>query len=374
MSKAFDRVRHNVLVSDLQCLGISGQALTWCIDYLSSRQQRVVVGNEYSKYTACSRGVPQGSVLGPLLFSIYIKDISSCVSPEATHQEFADDITVEHADRDAGDAADRLSSDLSALSLWLDSRGLVLNERKTSVMFIGPRGIRNSNDLPTVWCHNSRLPTCDQVRYLGLTIDHDLTWSAHVLHLKQKVRPAVGALWRSRHALTLRAKRLYYTAMIQSQLTYCSNAFFPGCSAGAKKQLQTFANMAIRSLMPHDYRQHVPMESLLATMRIEYIDAVCSRKVCRLVHRCIYRHPSRTVSPLLSSFFSVVNSGRTRGSAQNLLTIPFSRGPAGRTTVQFLGAIAWNSLPPFVRDIQDVTAFNQALSQQSVSLGCLSQQ
>ena len=100
MSKAFDRVQHARLVSVLFSFGLSGSVLPWFSSYLSDRSQCVRIGDTISASSICSRGVPQGSVLGPLLFVLYTSEIASVLPTSVVHQEFADDIIIDCSDRD----------------------------------------------------------------------------------------------------------------------------------------------------------------------------------------------------------------------------------------------------------------------------------
>ena len=138
MSKAFDRVLHARLLDILLSIGIGGMALSWFSSYLSVRTQQVKIGSALSTRTHCTRRVLQGSVLGPLFFILYTKDIINTVLPaEVSHQEFADDIELEFSHRDPQVVATTLSVAVSSLEKWLTSIGLLLNCQKTQVMFIG---------------------------------------------------------------------------------------------------------------------------------------------------------------------------------------------------------------------------------------------
>ncbi|XP_065179965.1 CUB and sushi domain-containing protein 1-like [Sycon ciliatum] len=120
MSKAFDKVQHQTLVEDLFQLGISGTALNWLSDYLSNRQQQVVISGDSSSSFTCSSGVPQGSVLGPLLFVIYVRDVASEVDQFAVQvTQFADDIMLHDSRKDKVVLSHNLSSAITHLSNWL---------------------------------------------------------------------------------------------------------------------------------------------------------------------------------------------------------------------------------------------------------------
>ena len=161
------------LIEELHSLGISAIPLQWFCSYLSNRHQQVKINANLSLAVPCSRGVPQGSVLGPLLFILYTRKLRSILSTSITHQEFADDIVVDYSNRDLSVVGIELSKAVTAASEWLTEIGLLLNTKKTQIMVIQPRGI--SIDVPNVYCGSSKLDITPAAKYLGVYIDSDPT-------------------------------------------------------------------------------------------------------------------------------------------------------------------------------------------------------
>ena len=130
MSKAFDHVRHSMLVLNLFSLGVQQTALRWLASYLSDRVRYVKVSSKLSASVKWTRVVPQGSVLGPLLFTLYIRDLAQILPAEVHHQEFADDILLDCSLKMPGDVSRILTNAVAQVAVWLDEIGHLLNTRK----------------------------------------------------------------------------------------------------------------------------------------------------------------------------------------------------------------------------------------------------
>ena len=247
MSKAFDRVQHERLLTELFSLGISGTPLTWFADYLSGRFQQIRVQGHLSPAVSCSRGVPQGSVLGPLLFVLYTSTLSTILPPAVNHQEFADDITLDCSDTDPTEVCRTLSHAITSLATWLEDIGLLLNAAKTQLLFIKPRGADDTQ--PEVFCHADKLAITPSAKYLGVILDEELSWKPHIAHLSRKTARTIGQLWRHGQGLSLRARRTWFLSMVLSQLCYGSNSFVPGLSAQLLGRLEKSFKAGIRATL-----------------------------------------------------------------------------------------------------------------------------
>jgi hypothetical protein len=183
ISKAFDRVWHDGLLFKLNQIGIHGGLLNWFQNYLDCRKQRVTLKGKHSEWGNITAGVPQGSVLGPLLFLIYINDITERISGNI--RLFADDTTlfinVDDLDHDTA----TINADLAILSDWAQKWLVSFNESKTMAMFISNK--RNTNP-PDLIFNNVILDTIQQYTHLGLTINSNLTWSSHIQNICAKAR------------------------------------------------------------------------------------------------------------------------------------------------------------------------------------------
>ena len=145
-SKAFDSISHSRLLTKLQNIGITNKALSWFQDFLTNRTQRVVIDGQASSWSTVQQGVPQGSLLGPVLFSIYTNDMPSTVST-STINMYADDTALYASDINPVVAAQSVSEDLSSINDWCKDNCLLINQSKTFAMFLSRNKKHQINDV-----------------------------------------------------------------------------------------------------------------------------------------------------------------------------------------------------------------------------------
>ena len=203
-SKAFDTVDHDILLLKLEKYGIHGTELQWLKDYLSNRRQYVTYGNHKSSFVTITCGVPQCSILGPLLFFIYINDLSS-VSEYCFSLLFADDTNMFHTGTDIKVVCNEVSEDLKNVHEWLNCNKLSLNIRKTHYMIFTPRN-KIVDDINVKFCDNV-IERVYVTKFLGVQIDSQLTWKTHIEYTCKKLSKSVGIISKAR-------KKLYRSSLI----------------------------------------------------------------------------------------------------------------------------------------------------------------
>ena len=219
-SKAFDVVPHKRLLGKLQHCGINRVTLDWIGDFLSGRTQRVVVDGSHSPWSPVHSGVPQGTVLGPLLFLIYINDLPDCVSSKV--RLFADDCLVY---REIGCLEDQLAlqRDLDALEAWASRWGMKFNPSKCVIL-----SISRSTPLFKIYslC-GTPLQHVSEAKYLGVTLSNDLQWNKHIQSLSSKASSTLGLLRRNLHGCPTKLREQAYVSLIRSKVEYCSAIWDP---------------------------------------------------------------------------------------------------------------------------------------------------
>ena len=186
LKKAFDTVDHTILIHKLKALGVSGTSLAWFQSYLTSRFQRTIIGQAMSCNRRVSVGVPKGSILGPLLFSIYIIDLPICLKHTSVTL-FADDTALYCSAKSSTDLQQMLNEDLASVVEWLNDHKLTLNVAKSKFMITGSSQRLKALGTFSLQISDEFLDKVDCYKYFGVIINKTLTWSDHVDYISTKV-------------------------------------------------------------------------------------------------------------------------------------------------------------------------------------------
>lgn len=215
ISKAFDRCWHDGILFKLRSLGIGGDLITWFKNYLTDRYQRVVIRGQSSEAGVIKAGVPQGSVLGPLLFLVYINDLPSGI--RSNIKLFADDATIYLEFKDANQAAEVLNEDLSYIQAWADQWLVKFSPTKTKSMTIS---FKRDNTVPPLTLNNVVLDNVEHHKHLGITISKNLSWSLHVRNILDSVSTMGDVLKKLKYQVDRKSLETIYFTFIRPKLEY----------------------------------------------------------------------------------------------------------------------------------------------------------
>ena len=218
--KAFDTVDHHILLKKLEYYGVRGILNKWFASHLSNRKQFVSINGYKSNLADVKCGVPQGSILGPLLFLVYINDLHAAIKYSEVHH-FADDTNLLNFKSCVNSIKKEVNYDLKNLSNWLKTNKISLNVGKTELVLFTSSKKQLECDLK-IKLNGKRLYETDSVKYLGIQIDKRLTWKQHIKHLAFKLNKANAMLSKLRHVLDIKTRRSVYYAIFESHLFYAS--------------------------------------------------------------------------------------------------------------------------------------------------------
>ena len=247
-SKAFDTVPHHKLLHKLDAYGIKGSLHSWISSFLCKRQMRVVIDGESSQETKVISGVPQGTVLGPLLFLVHINDLPDCVSSKV--RLFADDCLLYREIKTRKDQ-EILQKDLESLEIWAETWGMRFNAKKCYILSISKKGIQKFYQLDSCI-----LKEVDNNPYLGLTLSNDLKWTTHINKISNKASSTLGFIQRNLKKCPLECKKTAYIALVRSTLEYGSTVWDPYLEKDIY-QLEKIQRKAVR-FIKNDYKSTTP--------------------------------------------------------------------------------------------------------------------
>ena len=229
LKKAFDTVHHRILLRKLYAYGIRGILLKWFESYLTDRSQYVIYDGVESEIRPVECGVPQGSILGPLLFIISMNDICN-VSDLMFAIMYADDTCFLMNGTDLHKLIKQLNVELDSLCTWFKSNKLSLNTQKTFYMIFHRARLKSIDGMNNdVIMDNNALIKVNSIKYLGVIVDNKLNWIDHITYVKNKISKGLGIMYKARRYLHKSSLRNLYHAYIYPYLTYCIEVW--GCAS-----------------------------------------------------------------------------------------------------------------------------------------------
>ena len=344
LSKAYDCLPHDLLIAKLEAYGFDNNSLHLLYNYLTTRKQRVNIGSYFSEWLAILIGVPQGSILGPILFNLFLNDLFLFIE-ETQICNFADDNTVYSCEKTIEQVALKLEHDIPRVLNWLKYNSMVANPAKFQVMFLGikqkPRLCININ--------GNYLPASDKVKLLGVTIDCKLNFNSHVENLCKRSNQKINALLRIRKYLSPEKTRLLCNAYIISQFKYCP-LIWTFCSKKANIRTKKVQKRMLR-LVLGDFT--ASLEELLEISESTTIHIQNLQSLMTEVYKCLNR-----INPeFMWEMFQMKNIPYKLRISSLLILPQISSSNYGINSIKFRGSILWNSVPDYIKSSSTLAKF-----------------
>jgi hypothetical protein len=364
LSAAFDTVDHDILIKRLQNKhGIDGTVLQWISSYLKDRTQRVVIADKSSSLVVMDCGVPQGSVLGPLLFLLYTADIMDIVHNHGLEGHcYADDTQtyIHCAVEDVANLHLRLLPCIESIDQWMASNRLKLNGDKTEFIWIGSSfNLRLVQQSALLVSGASVVPT-HVVRDLGVYVDSELSMRNHVNRLSSTCFFQMRQLRTIRRSLTPEAARLLLHSFVVSRLDYCNSLFtgLPSCTLNKLQLIQNAAARLFGGLRKYDHVTMM-MKDQLHWLRIpERI----TFKLGMLVYKALHGEgPSYIQEQCIPVCINTYISGHRSADRGDLFVPRTQTATYGKRAFSVAGPATWNSLPTDIRRATTLTQFKAKL-------------
>jgi hypothetical protein len=358
LSAAFDTIEHDILIKRLETVfGVTGAALRWIGTYLGEREQYVVAGGERSGTSRCEYGVPQGSVLGPFLFSVYVSPIADVISSHGVQfHQYADDTQLYIAVKSESDVK-KLEECTIAVKNWFTMNGMLLNPDKSEVLLVARRANAEKFACGAGVCvAGSNIAYSVQLKSLGVTLDKNLSFDQHVGNIVKASNFNIRALRHIRPMLDKTVANTVACSIVSTRLDYCNSLLY-GASAHNIQRLQRVQNTLARVVTGTKRRDHIrpvlrDLHWLPVAQRIEYKVALITHKVLSTGQPQYLRNLATEYKP----------TRQLRSEGQRLLAKPtgLSSALASRCFTRASETV-WNSLPEPVRKSETVHCFKKKL-------------
>nr|CAI5838597.1 unnamed protein product [Callosobruchus analis] len=340
-SKAFDKINHELLCAKLNYYGFDQRSLNFFRSYLTNREQCVCIKGVRSEMKPVPSGVPQGSVLGPLLFLIYTADLSKHTTFSEIHY-YADDTQVVHTFRpeDARYAKENFEHDIRQVIQFSTEHNLSVNPAKSSVTLFCPENHREHiQSVLKLNIGSQALQFQDSIKILGVTIDNKLKFTTHIKNMMQKIFSKFRTLYAHRHILNFKLRKKLSEALVLSVFNYCSIVYFYFLNQQAKNRMQVVQNTCARFIFRLRKFDHV--SELFVTLNwMRMVDLIRYHYIV-FVHRIMERsRPSYLRDKLI--FRRDTYSRRLRD--QHSLSVPYHRTALFKNCFSYLSVKFYNSI------------------------------
>lgn len=343
LRKAFDSVNHDILLKKLKHVGVNDIEFKWFDSYLRGRKQSTIFNGVSSDKKSIDIGVPQGSILGPLLFCIFVNDLPATLSCKTTL--YADDTALMYSCNNVNEMCNMLNENLSKVDSWLKENKLSLNVSKTKYMVCGTKHCIDRFNNMEVKIRNTVIERVESIKYLGVYIDEQLTWDINVTNICKKVSQRIGLISRLRKSVPLNVTKLLATSLVIPYFDYCNLVWY-NCLQCSKSKMQVLFNRLARVLLNEGQRAHVSdMFDKLGWMTLDVRSNV---NIACMVYKCLKGHAPSYLN-VNFSHVSNYHAYNTKSNVGGCLKQYRAKTQSGQRTFHHRGVAAFNQLPANLR-------------------------
>lgn len=362
LSAAFDTIDHDLLIRDLSSFGVSGDALSLIKSYIFDRHQAVCINSASSNFNSLTYGVPQGSILGPILFLVYACGLSNVIQAHGVdYHIYADDTQIYMPIENIENCRDRISMLLSDLRLWMQNRKLKLNEGKTDVILVKGSMRRDiSNDFNFLTFGKSNVLFSEEVKNIGVIFDRSLSFDKHIGEIVRTCNWHIRNLYSIKKFLDRNSLLTLVHALISCRIDYC-NSIFVGLPKVQLRKLQVIQNSAARlicSVHPRDRitPSLISLHWLPIKARIEY-------KICLIVFKVLkFGQPGYLLQLLTPYSNSSTLDLRSSEDPHRLFEPIAGQGHNfSSRSFSFVAPRLYNLIPLWMKNITSVATFKKYL-------------
>jgi hypothetical protein len=353
LAKAFDTVNHEILLNKLYHYGIRGTPHVWFKNYLSHRLQYVYLNGTKSDELLMTCGVPQGSILGPLLFILYINDLTT-VTKLLTFIMFADDTNIFINGSNLENLTSTANCELKKISDWFSANLLSLNIKKTNYLIFGNKKI---SDLQ-ILINNEMITRVHETKFLGVIIQSNLKWDSHISLIKNKISKSIGIMNKAKDLLSTQHLKILYQSLVEPYLNYCCIIWGSPNKTTAHEILHKLQKRAIRHITYAQFRTHT--KPLFHKLNLLNIYDLCLVQTMTF----IFKSTNSLLPIKYRNYFTTTKemySYSTRSSQASNLFIAQAKKSCRINTAIMRGPKLWNALPSYIRSSPSLGIFKRCL-------------
>jgi hypothetical protein len=344
LSKAFDCLPHTLIIAKLNAYGFSLNSCLLVLSYLSHRKQRVKIGSTRSEWLSLDKGVPQGSILGPILFNVFINDIfyfiSSCLL-----LNYADDNTLVHVSDNIDDLVKILSYESNISVQWFTNNGMQANPAKFQTI-ISHRNVRTFKEINI---GSESLEPQKSVKLLGITFDVDLSFDMHTTDLCKKASRSLNVLKRFSRILNVSNKTKIFHTFVSSQFNYCP-IIWHFCCKRKLKMIEKIQERALRFVFNDECTSY---NDLLLRIKKDTMQTQRLKSILVFVYKCVHNLGPTYLNNLFhvkDSHYNIRNDILVEQPKVNTVT-------HGINSIMYHGSKMWNLLPRYIKVAPNVQKF-----------------
>ena len=352
LSKAFDCIPHDLLTAKLHAYGLDENALVLIYSYLKRRKQSVRINNTYSCFQTILSGVPQGSVLGPILFNVYINDLFLFIKQETLHN-YADDNTLAYFSKTLADLIGVLEEEAGVALTWLKQNQMIANPEKFHALLIKKDKTNTCGE--NISIQGKMIKSEETVKLLGIQLDYKLNFEQHISELCRKAASQLNVLKRLKQFIGFSEREILVQSFVYSNFNYCPLVWYFS-SAKSLQKIEKIQERALRFL----YNDHRSSYSEL----LEKSER-CTMHVSRLRVLCIeiFKTLKHLNPPFMSDIFKIKSSRYSSRNPYDLQHHRPNQVTFGSNSLRSLGPQIWNALPNEIKSTNNLNSFKRLIKQ-----------
>ena len=345
-SKAFDCVDHSILLDKMGVYGVRGIARNWFQSYLTGRQQYVSLNGENSELCLIDRGVPQGSILGPLLFLIFINDFPNC-SNFFKFTLFADDSTLSCKFNNISNnqIINTLTLELVNINNWISSNRIKINTNKSNFIIFS---YRKKVEIEQIPFHDSFIHSTNSTKFLGIIIDKNLIFRDHINYISSKISKSIGILYRLNYFLPPEILKLLHNSLVLPYLSYGVVSWY-GAPRYVSNRVQVLQKKAIRAIHMLPFNSHT--NDLFKINKFLKLDDIYKSNLCS--HSSYYQNINMN-NNITARFLSLSDIHEHNTRHRHSILIPQYHRSKSQASFIFQSIKTWNDLPEDIKNTDTI--------------------